>query len=86
MPSPVSSRSSSSATDVLKLVTGTTFRSSRNHPGFSLLTCLYGPEAFGFLVLFTSIASIIGVIACMPLGDSRSSSRRPMRKPQTCWA
>ena len=30
-----------------------------------VLTRLYGPEAFGFLALFTSITSIIGVVACM---------------------
>jgi len=40
-------------------------RPGRYHPGPAALTCLYGPEAFGFLALFTSITSIIGVIACM---------------------
>ena len=86
MPSPAPSRSPPFAADVLNLITGTTFAQVITILASPLLTRLYGPEAFGFLVLFTSIASIIGVIACMPLGDSRSSSRRPMRKPQTCWA
>ena len=86
MPSPAPAQSSSFTTDVLKPVTATTLAQAVTIQASPLLTRLYGPEAFGFLVLFTSIASIIGVIACMPLGDSRSSSRRPMRKPQTCWA
>jgi len=65
MPSPEPSRSSSFATDVLKLVTGTTFAQAVTILASPLLTRLYGPEAFGFLALFTSITSIIGVIACM---------------------
>jgi lipopolysaccharide exporter len=65
MSSPEPSRSSSFATDVLKLVTGTTFAQVVTILASPLLTRLYGPEAFGFLALFTSITSIIGVIACM---------------------
>jgi len=65
MPSPEPSRSSTFATDVLKLVTGTTFAQVIAVLASPLLTRLYGPEAFGFLALFTSITSIIGVIACM---------------------
>jgi lipopolysaccharide exporter len=65
MPSPVISRSPSFATDVLKLVTGTTFAQVVTILASPLLTRLYGPEAFGFLALFTSITSIIGVVACM---------------------
>jgi lipopolysaccharide exporter len=65
MPSSVPSRSSSFATDILKLVTGTTFAQVVAILASPLLTRLYGPEAFGFLALFTSITSIIGVIACM---------------------
>lgn len=65
MSSPEPSRSSSFATDVLKLVTGTTFAQIIAILASPLLTRLYGPEAFGFLALFTSITSIIGVIACM---------------------
>ncbi len=72
MSSPEPSRSSSFATDVLKLVTGTTFAQIIAILASPLLTRLYGPEAFGFLALFTSITSIIGVIACMPLAISRS--------------
>lgn len=59
------SRSFSFATDVLKLVTGTTFAQVIVVLASPLLTRLYGPEAFGFLALFTSITSVIGVIACM---------------------
>jgi lipopolysaccharide exporter len=65
MPSPDPSQSSSFATDVLKLVTGTTFVQAITILASPLLTRLYGPEAFGFLALFTSITSIIGVVACM---------------------
>ena len=65
MPGPTPPRSSSFATDVLKLVTGTTFAQIIAILASPLLTRLYGPEAFGFLALFTSITSIIGVIACM---------------------
>ena len=67
---------SSFAADVLKLVSGTTFAQVVTILASPLLTRLYGPEAFGFLALFTSITSIIGVIACMPLASSRSYSRR----------
>jgi lipopolysaccharide exporter len=65
MPSPEPFRPSSFATDILKLVTGTTFAQVVTILASPLLTCLYGPEAFGFLTLFTSITSIIGVVACM---------------------
>ena len=66
MPSPEPSRSSSFATDVLKLVTGTTFAQIIAVLASPLLTRLYGPEAFGFLALSTSIiTSIIRVVACM---------------------
>ena len=65
MSSPEPTRSSSFTTDVLKLVTGTTFAQVITILASPLLTRLYGPEAFGFLALFTSITSIIGVIACM---------------------
>jgi len=58
-------RSSSFTTDVFKLVTGTTFAQIIAVLASPLLTRLYGPEAFGFFALFTSITSILGVIACM---------------------
>jgi len=65
MPSPEHSRSSSFAANVLKLVTGTTFAQVIIVLASPLLTRLYGPETFGFLAIFTSITSILGVIACM---------------------
>ncbi|WP_292521939.1 hypothetical protein [Methanoculleus sp.] len=65
MPGPTPPRSSSFATDVLKLVTGTTFAQIIAVLASPLLTRLYGPEAFGFLAIFTSITGILGVIACL---------------------
>ena len=53
------------ASDVVKLVTGTTIAQVIVIIASPLLTRLFGPEAFGFLALFTSITGIIGVIACM---------------------
>jgi len=53
------------ASDVLKLVSGTTFAQAIAIIASPILTRLYGPEAFGFFAIFTSITSIIGVIACM---------------------
>jgi hypothetical protein len=52
MPGPTPPRSSSFTTDVLKLVTGTTFAQFIVILASPLLTRLYGPEAFGFLALF----------------------------------
>jgi len=60
-----SSKPSAFAADVFKLVTGTTLAQVVTILASPLLTRLYGPEAFGFLALFTSITSIIGVIVCM---------------------
>ena len=62
-PPPV--KSSPFATDVLKLVTGTTIAQIIAILASPILTRLFGPEAFGFFALFTSITAIIGVIACM---------------------
>ena len=60
------SKPSAFATDVLKLVTGTTLAQVIAVLASPLLTRLYGPEAFGFLALSTSIiTSIIRVVACM---------------------
>jgi lipopolysaccharide exporter len=67
MPSLESTRSSSFAADVLKLVTGTTVAQVIAALASPLLTRLYGPEAFGFLALFTPFTSII---ACMPACDA----------------
>jgi len=65
MSSPEPPRVSRFAADVFKLVTGTAFAQIIAILASPILTRLYGPEAFGFLALFTSITSIIGVIACM---------------------
>lgn len=65
MSNPEPPRSSSFASDVLKLVGGTAFAQIITILASPIITRLYGPEAFGFLAIFTSITSIIGVIACM---------------------
>lgn len=62
---PASSRSSAFGVDVLTLVTGTTIAQIITILASPIITRLYGPETFGLLALFTSITSIIGVIACM---------------------
>ncbi|MGA2933751.1 MAG: oligosaccharide flippase family protein [Methanomicrobiales archaeon] len=62
---PASSRPSPFAADVLTLVTGTTVAQIIAIITSPLITRLYGPEAFGLLALFTSITSIIGVVACL---------------------
>jgi O-antigen/teichoic acid export membrane protein len=51
--------------DVFKLVSGTAIAQSTGVLITPVLTRLYAPEAFGLLSLFTSIISILGVIACM---------------------
>jgi O-antigen/teichoic acid export membrane protein len=56
---------SSFAHDVLKLVSGTTIAQAMVILASPLLTRLYAPESWGLLALFTSIASIFGVVACM---------------------
>ena len=53
------------ASDILKLVSGTAFAQIITILASPILTRLYSPEAFGFLAIFISITSIIGVIACM---------------------
>jgi O-antigen/teichoic acid export membrane protein len=58
----MSSRPHSFTADVLKLVTGTTLAQIIVVLASPLLTRLYGPEAFGFFALFTSITSIILVV------------------------
>jgi lipopolysaccharide exporter len=65
MQHPESSKSSSFTNDVLLLVSGTTLAQFITVLASPILTRLYGPEAFGLLMLFTSITSIIGVIVCM---------------------
>lgn len=51
--------------DVLKLVSGTTFAQALLILAAPILTRLYTPEAFGVLAIFTSITTILGVIACL---------------------
>jgi O-antigen/teichoic acid export membrane protein len=53
------------ASDILKLVSGTAFAQIITILASPILTRLYSPEAFGFLAIFISITSIVGVIACM---------------------
>lgn len=53
------------AGDVLKLVSGTTFAQLITILAAPVLTRLYAPEAFGAVALFTSITSIVGVVACL---------------------
>lgn len=65
MSNPKSSRSSSFASDVLKLVGGTAFAQALGILASPIITRLYGPEAFGLLAIFISITSIIEVVACM---------------------
>ncbi len=58
-------RRSGFAADVLKLASGTTVAQALGVLIMPLLTRLYGPAAFGVLALFTSVTSILGVIACL---------------------
>jgi len=64
-PSGSSARAKSSfERDVLKLVSGTTFAQVLLIIAAPILTRLYTPEAFGVLTIFTSITTILGVMAC----------------------
>ena len=62
---PSSRPSSPFGLDVFKLVTGTTIAQIITVLSSPILTRLYGPEAFGFFALITSITSILGVIVCL---------------------
>lgn len=62
---PASSHPSAFGADVLTLVTGTTIAQIITILASPIITRLYGPETFGLFALFTSITSIIGVVACM---------------------
>jgi O-antigen/teichoic acid export membrane protein len=53
------------ATDVAKLVGGTTFAQLLSMLASPILTRIYPPGAFGTAAVFTSILSIIGVITCL---------------------
>jgi hypothetical protein len=61
------SQSTAFASDVLKIVSGTTIAQIIVMLSSPILTRLYGPEAFGILGIFSSITTIIGVVACMSL-------------------
>jgi lipopolysaccharide exporter len=60
----VSERPSNFINDVLKLLSGTTIASLILLFSAPILTRYYGPEAFGFFALFTSLSSLFIVIAC----------------------
>jgi len=51
--------------NVLKLVTGTVLAQALGILAMPIVTRLFDPEAFGILALFTAIAGIVGVIACL---------------------
>jgi O-antigen/teichoic acid export membrane protein len=51
--------------DVLKLVGGTTVAQLLVILAAPILTRLYGPEAFGISALFSSVTSIVVVVACL---------------------
>jgi len=65
MTSPNNDKSPSFASNVLTLVTGTIIAQIITIIASPIITRLYGPDTFGLLALFTSITSIIGVIACL---------------------
>ena len=65
IPPRIARHKTSFAGDVLKLVSGTTLAQAIGILITPILTRLYAPEAFGTLALFTSITSILSVIACM---------------------
>jgi lipopolysaccharide exporter len=63
---PVPQRSgSSSASDVLKLVSGTAFAQVLGILVAPILARLYAPEAFGSAAVFASVVTVIGVVACL---------------------
>jgi lipopolysaccharide exporter len=56
---------SSFSGDVVKLVGGTAFAQVLSILASPIITRIYGPEAYGLSALFTSIAAIIAIIACL---------------------
>ncbi len=60
-----SRKGGSFAADTVKLAGGSTFAQALSILAAPLVTRLYGPQAYGTLALFTSITSILSVIACM---------------------
>ncbi len=75
-------RRGSFGADVLKLVTGTVVAQGITVVLSPLLTRLYAPREFGVWALFSSITTIIGVVACLryevaimlPEGDEEAAS------------
>ena len=65
LPNPESSPQSRFSTDVITLVKGTTVSLLITFLASPVITRLYGPEAFGLAALFTSIISLISVVACL---------------------
>ena len=61
----MSKPSSSFATNVLKLVTGSVFAQGLGVFVAPIVARLFAPEAFGVVALFASIIGIIGVLACL---------------------
>lgn len=61
------SKSTTFATDVLKIISGTTIAQLIVLLSTPIITRLYGPEPFGLLGIFTSITTVLGVIACLSL-------------------
>lgn len=53
------------SSDVLKLVTGTTFAQVLVILASPVLTRLFSPADFGLLAIFTSITKVLGVVACL---------------------
>jgi len=58
-------KKSTFAGDVIKIVSGTAFAQLIGFFASPILTRCYAPEAFGLFALFTSITTILGVIACL---------------------
>lgn len=58
-------RKTSFGGDVLKLVSGTSFAQLLTILASPILTRLYGPDSFGVLALFTSVTSVLIVIASL---------------------
>ncbi len=58
-------RKSSFATDVLKLVSGTTVAQLIALLASPILTRLFSPAVWGVLAIFSSITGILGVVACL---------------------
>lgn len=57
--------SSSFASNVLKLVTGSVFAQGLGILVIPIVARLFAPEAFGVAALFASITGIIGVLVCL---------------------